>query len=110
MLYFAAVIPLLAEESNCYYHQYFDKQDEEPSLPLPNLVTSEMFLILALITQMGCNVVDSLKDYWSTMEKFYMPFYNNTTKCNRFLHILHFPNFTDNNEQPERNYENYDTL
>ncbi|PSN44988.1 hypothetical protein C0J52_05462 [Blattella germanica] len=35
MLYFAAIIPLLVEQTNLYYRQYFDKQDDDdPLLPL----------------------------------------------------------------------------
>jgi hypothetical protein len=108
MLYFTAVIPLLVEQTNHYYHEYSDKQDEETSSPLPSITTSEMFLFLVLIIQTGHNTVDSLED--CTMEKFYMPFYSNTVKCTRFLHILCFLHFTDNNEQPNRNEENYDRL
>jgi hypothetical protein len=47
MLFFTAVIPLLVEETDCYYHQYFDKQDEGPSSPLPDM-TSEMFLLFGI--------------------------------------------------------------
>jgi hypothetical protein len=45
MLYFTAFIPLLVEETNHYYHQYFDKWDKGPSSPLPGMTTSELFLL-----------------------------------------------------------------
>jgi hypothetical protein len=109
MLYFTAVIPVLVQETNQDYHQYFDKQNKGQSLPLPDIMTSEMFLFLALIIQMGHDIQDAMKEYWSTLDQFYMAFCTNTMKCDRFIHIPHFVHFTDN-KQPDRIYENYDNV
>jgi hypothetical protein len=48
---------------------------------------------------MGHTVVDLLKDYWSTTEQFYMPYYSHTMKRDRFLYILFFLHFTDNKQR-----------
>jgi hypothetical protein len=76
MLYFAAIVPLLVEQTNLYYKQYFDRQDDDgaSSSPLPDVTLAEMYLFLALIVQMGHDIRDTLKDYWSTLEQFHTPF------------------------------------
>jgi len=41
--------------------------------------------------------MDTVKAYWGTAEQFsIIPFYQNTVKWNRVLHILRFPHFGDN--------------
>jgi hypothetical protein len=109
MLYFAGIIRLLVEETNRYYHQYLDRLEDGPS-PRPDVTDSEMFLFLAIIIQMGHDVRDTLKDYWSTAEQFATPFYSNTMKRDRFLHILRFLHFADNNTETDRNADSYDRL
>jgi hypothetical protein len=74
MLYFSEIIHLLVGETNRYYHQYLDKLEDGP-LPLPDVTDSEMFLFLGIIVQMGHNIRDRLRDYWSTTEQFLTKFY-----------------------------------
>jgi hypothetical protein len=52
MLYFAAVITLVVEETNQYHRQYLDTLDNGPS-SAPDITEFEMFLFLAIIVQMG---------------------------------------------------------
>jgi hypothetical protein len=59
---------------------------------------------------MGHDIRDRIKDYWSTAEQFHTPFYSNTMKRDRFLHILRFLHFTDNNAEIDRKAYNYDRL
>jgi len=65
LLYFAEIITLLVVETNCYYHDYIDRLDDEPS-PEPDVTEAEMFVFLALTIQMEHGVKDKLTDYWST--------------------------------------------
>jgi hypothetical protein len=93
MLYFAAVITPVAEEMNRYYRQYLDTLDNGPS-PAPDITQCEMFLFLTIIVQMGHDIRDSLKDYWTVTEQFHATFYSKTTTHDRFLHILHYLHFS----------------
>ena len=51
-----------------------------------NLCHNLRCLFLAIIIQMGHDILDSLKDYWSTTEQFTTTF-NNTITSTSFLHI-----------------------
>jgi hypothetical protein len=97
MLYFTEIIHLLVEESNRYHHQYLASLEDRPS-PLPDVTDSEIFLFLGIIIQMDHDIRDRIRDYWVTSEKFLTPFYSNTLKHDKFLHILRFLHFTDNAE------------
>lgn len=57
----------LVEDTNWYYHQYLDRLHDGPS-PVPDVIDSEMFLFLEFIVQMGHDIRDRLKVYWSTIE------------------------------------------
>jgi hypothetical protein len=57
---------------------------------------------------MGHDIRDRLRDYWSTAEQFLTPSYSKTLKRGRFLHILRFLHFTDNNAETDRQADNYD--
>jgi hypothetical protein len=70
--------------------------------------TCEMYLFLSVIVQMCHDQRDRLKDYWSTLEQFFMVFYGNTMKWDRFFHILRFLLFSDNRNEPDKTGENYD--
>jgi hypothetical protein len=56
------------------------------------------------------HIRDSVTDYWATVEQIYTPFYSNTIKRDRFLHILCFLHFVDNRKEIDKNDENYDRL
>jgi len=71
---------------------------------LPDLMT---FITLAL--QMGDELKDTLYDYWSRLRQLQNLFYSETMTRNRFLHLLHFLNFADNSQRPDRGKE-YDQL
>jgi hypothetical protein len=109
MLYFATVITLVVEETNRYYRQYLDTLDNGPS-PAPDITECDMFLFLAIIVQMGHDIRDSLKDYWTVTEQFCTPFYSKTMICNRFLHILQYLHFSNNQNAIDNNEPNYDRL
>jgi hypothetical protein len=57
---------------------------------LPDMAAQEMYIVLAILMQMGHDVINILKSYWSTAEQFCTPFYINIMKCDKFLHILRF--------------------
>jgi hypothetical protein len=70
---------LLVEETNRYYHQYLEAIAEGCSA-LPDMTIPEMYLFVSIVLQMGHDQRDRLKDYWSTLEQFFMAFYGNTMK------------------------------
>ena len=96
-------------ETNRYYHDHLDRLDEGPS-PLPDVTEAEMLMFLALTIQMGHCIRDKLTDCWSRAENFHTTFYTNAMKRDRFLHILHFLHFTDNNNEPDMTDLNSDRL
>jgi len=53
---------------------------------------------------------DTVKDYWSKLEQYFMAFYGKTMKQGRFYRILRFLNFSDNKNEPDKTDENYDQL
>jgi len=69
-----------------------------------------MCLFLAIVVQMGQDQRDTLNDYWSTLEQYFMAFYGKTMKWDRFYHILRFLHFSDNKNEPDKTDENYDQL
>jgi len=69
-----------------------------------------MCLFLAIIVQMGQDQRVTLKDYWSTLEQYFMAFYGKTMKRDRFYHILRFLHFSDNKNEPDKTDETYDQL
>jgi hypothetical protein len=96
-------------ETNRYYHDHLDRLHEGPS-SLPDVNEAEMLVFLALTIQMGQCIRDKLTDYWSRAENFHTTFYTNAMKQDRFLHILHFLHFADNNNEPDMTDVNSDRL
>jgi hypothetical protein len=72
-IFFLGIMQLLVEETNRFYHQYLEAAAEGHS-PLPDVTLQETYLFLSIIAQMGCYQTDRLKDYWSTLEQFFMAF------------------------------------
>ena len=52
----------------------------------------------ALTLQLGHELRDKLQDCWSRLEQFYILFYGNTMKQNRFLRILQPLHFAENSK------------
>ena len=67
-------------------------------------------VFLAITVQMGHNQRDTLEDYWLTLGQYFMAFYGNTMKWDRFHHILRFLHFSDNKNEADEADENYDQL
>jgi len=61
-----------------------------------------MCLFLAIIVQMVYNQRDTLKDCWSTLERYLTALYENAIKQDRFFHMLRFLNFSDNKNEPDK--------
>jgi hypothetical protein len=53
--------------------------------PLPDVTVQEMCLFLAIIVQMGQDQRDTLKDYWSTLEQYFMAFYRKNYEMRQIL-------------------------
>jgi hypothetical protein len=111
-MYFTGVVQLFVEQTNLYYRQYCDSVDDGPSSPFPvdDLTMSDVLMLLAVTLQMGHDVRDTLKYYWSTLEQLHTLFYSNAMKRTRYFHILRFLHFSDNNNKPDKTHQNYDRL
>jgi hypothetical protein len=88
MLFFFEIIRLLVEETSRYYHQYLDTLDGQSTLP--GMTVQEICLFLAIIVQMGHDQMETLEDYWLTLEQYFMAVYGNSMKQDRFYHIFTF--------------------
>jgi hypothetical protein len=74
-------IQLLVAETNKYYNQHLDTLDNDDGhSQLPDVTVQKMYVFLALTIHMGHDKWDTLKDYWSTLEQLYVPFYSNMMK------------------------------
>lgn len=107
MFFFFQIIQLLVEETNRYYHQYLDTLDEWQS-PLPYMTVQKMCLFLVIIVQVRHDQRDMLKDYLSTLEQYFVAFYGNTMKQDRFYHILRFLHMSDKKNEADKKDVNYD--
>jgi hypothetical protein len=96
-------------ETKRYYHGHLDRIDNGPS-PLPNMTEAKMLVFLAITIQMGHSIRDKLTYYWATTNQFHTSIYSSTMKWDRYLHILHFLHFIDNNNEPEMTDKNSDRL
>jgi hypothetical protein len=105
MLFFMEIIQLLVVQTNRYYYQYLDSLDDGWS-PLPDMTLQEMYSFLVLILQMGHDVSDTLKVYWTKAEQFSMAFVGKI-KQDKFCHICRYLHFTDNRDEPDMRDENF---
>lgn len=106
--FFEEVIRIMWQETNRYYQQFCTHQGT--SNHQPDVSYEEIYKFLALVIQMGHSQREEFKDYWCKDEQFYTPFYHKTMTRDRFLHILRFIHFTDNNFAPSKEDPNYDKL
>jgi hypothetical protein len=74
------------------------------------MTLKEMYSFLALILQMGHDIRDTLKVYWTTAEQFSTPFFRKMMKQDRFCHILRYLHFIDNGDEPDKRDDNFDRL
>ena len=65
LMFFTETFHLLVEQTNVYYQQHLDRQ-AEPSRRLPDITLPDMTFI-ALALQMGHELKDTLRDYWSRL-------------------------------------------
>jgi len=102
------------EQTNLYYQQHLDRQAGS-SRRLPDITLADMTFTASAL-QMGHIVKDTLHDYWSRLKQMHTPFYGETIKQDRFLHILWFLHFVDNSwrhnpgEEYDKTMENKDRL
>lgn len=106
-LYFTSVTDVLVLETIRHYHQHLDRRDRTPS-PLPGITNSKMFLFQTITVQIGHDICDRLRDYWTSAAQFFTPLYPSTTTQDHFLHILRYIHFTDNDKEVNKNNDNYD--
>lgn len=75
---------MLVEDTIRYYHHYFHTLDVG-SYPLPDIIESEMFLFLAIIAQVGCDIHNSLANSWSMIKQFLAPFAGPAVKFEKVI-------------------------
>jgi hypothetical protein len=81
-----------------------------PSAQPCDIRMEKLFPFFANIIQIGHDKRNSLKDYWSREKQYYTPFYSNVMVRDRFLHILIFLHFENNDNPPNRNDPEYERL
>ena len=111
ILFFRQIFQIILDETNRYFHQYMaSKNTGSTSAQPPDITSEELYKFFAIIIQMGHDQRGSLKDYWSREEQYCTPFYSNVMARDRFLHILRFLHFENNEDPPNRDDANYDRL
>jgi hypothetical protein len=94
LLFFMEVIQLLVTETNKYYSQYLDTLDNDSTSSWSSDVAiQETYVLSVIIIQMGHDIGDTVKYYWSILENFYTPFHNIIMKSNWFFDIMRFLHF-----------------
>ena len=108
MLFFTKMFHLLVEHTNLYYQQHLDGQ-AGPRPRLPDITLPSMMTFIDLPLQMGHELRETLRDYWSRFTQLHIPFYGETTTRDGFLHILRFLYFAENSHRPDES-EEYDRI
>lgn len=103
---FLEIMPMLVEDTNRYCCQYLGTLDGH--CPLPTALGDHTRKVLVLITcsAAGAKQEQYSKNYWLTLEQFFMAFYGHTVKCDKLYHILRFLNFSDSDSIPDKADEN----
>ena len=109
LLYFVEIITLLVVETKRCYHSHPDRIDNGPS-SFPDMIEAEMFAFLVITIQMTQCIWDKLTDHQAMTNQFHTRFYSSSMKQDRYLHILCFPHFTDNKNEPDMMDKNSDRL
>jgi hypothetical protein len=74
-LFFMDMMQLLLAVINKHYNQYLVTCNSgDSSLQLADVTVEEVYVFMALVTQIGHGELDTLKEYWSTLEWFYTSF------------------------------------
>ena len=111
ILFFRPVFQIILTETNCYFQQYMSsKTTGSTSAQQPDITIEEMYTFFRLLIQMGHDQLHSSKDYWSREEQYCTPFYSNIMACDRFFHILRFLHFENNDDPPNHDDPDYNTL
>jgi hypothetical protein len=72
-------------------------------IPSPDVGVSDILLFLAITIQIGSQGTILTGCCWSALEKFYMPFYSNLLKHDKYLHTLYLLYFTESTQKPDKN-------
>jgi hypothetical protein len=109
--FFRKIFQIILDETNHCFQQYMPSTNTRSTAAQPpDSTIEEMHSFFALVIQMGHDQRRSLKDYWSREEQYCTLFYSNVMPRDRFLHILRFLHFENNEDPPNRHDPNYDRL
>ena len=107
ILFFRQVFQIILTETNCYFHQYMSSRTTaSTSAQPPDITIQAMYKFLGPIIQMGHDLRQSIKDYWSREELYFYPLYSNVVARDRFFHILRFLHFENNDDPPNHDNPN----
>lgn len=87
----------IVEQTNLYQEQNPEpfRKNMKPWVPINE---NELWIFMALSINMGHVVKGQLKDYWSKDPLLYTPLFSEKLSRNRYLQILRYLHFSDNNE------------
>lgn len=74
------------------------------------MTLAELKVFIALVFAMGLSHKQDIQDYWSQDEVLSTPFFTRTMSRDRFLLIMKFLHFNDNNDRIPRGQNGYDPL
>jgi hypothetical protein len=91
------------------YSQQHTHKEENRTLKT-DITVVEICRFISLIILIGHDDGDAIKDYWSTNEFYYTPFYSSVKKRDRLLHIKRYLHFENNENLTGRASPDYDRL
>ena len=115
ILFSNEILQIISTETNRYAEQILKLRPDENgkrkhSPEWKETSPDEIELFLGAILLMGHIHKDKIHDYWSTNELIETPMFRKIMPRDRFISILKFLHFADNDGKPSKNSLDYDRL
>lgn len=109
------VLSILCEETNRYAEDVLEARPEisgkrKHSIEWVPIEAKEMLKFIGLVLLMGHIDKDNILEYWSTDDLIETPIFRKVMSRDRFVMILKFLHFSDNNNKGSRDDPTYDRL